>query len=252
MPHTARPCGPADAASLPSRATSVRRFPTLDSWGSQLHLEGGAACSKSLSRGDSLAALAAQRFTNTFVEPAPAAPSSGDGPEANAAAPLAAVPVAGRGLRKRQHSSRRTLIAALSRDNSVASSMDGMQPLGKLRHIAADSGPSSPCGDTGELPAGLPRALHRSGSMLGREAWAAATGAGLAEASAAAASALATAAVPRDVQAAGAACGTLLPPFRFDNAAGSDALVSPLPARQPPQSPQLHARMTCMKLRDAD
>lgn len=248
-PASPLPSLPADCASLPSsRAVSVRRFPTLDSWGSALDAaatgaNGGPGMAGKLPPGvqrvDSLAALAAQRFTNTFVAPPPEA--AGDAPAAAAH---------GRSLRKRQHSSRRTLIAALSRDNSVASSLDGMQPTGKARHLCdADSCATSPAQDhAGSLqhmgslglppPPPLGRPLHRTGSVLGREA-AAQVAASMAEAAARAMAAV----LPADMQSpAGTptAAAAAAQPGAFFHDGG----------RGPP-SP-LHARMTCMKLRDTD
>ncbi|KAL4858673.1 Wee1-like protein kinase [Chlorella vulgaris] len=230
-----------DSASLPSSRTfSVRRFPTLDSWGSQLPAEGGACHGKPLSRDDSLGAMAAQRYTHTFApyeQPAAAPAVTGT---------TAAVPLGARGLRKRQHSSRRTLMAALSRDNSVASSIDGMQPQGKARHIMLDSGPQSPCGNSGDTPLSQ---LHHTSSTLRREAVAAAV-AGLAEAAARAL----TASGGGTADLKDAVVGHLSPPFRFDSicsATGGDDAVPSSPVVVRPQSP-LHARMTCMKLRDVD
>jgi hypothetical protein len=137
-------------------------------------------------------------------------------------------------------------MAALSRDNSVASSIDGMQPQGKARHIMLDSGPQSPCGNSGDTPLSQ---LHHTSSTLRREAVAAAV-AGLAEAAARAL----TASGGGTADLKDAVVGHLSPPFRFDSicsATGGDDAVpsSPVVVRQ--QSP-LHARMTCMKLRDVD
>lgn len=173
---------------------SVRRFPTLDSWGSALDVAAAGATSKpppgAVHRCDSLTAVAAQRFTNTFG-------AAGEAERGGAPMP----PLVGRGLRKRQHSSRRTLMAALSRDNSVASSMDGLQPMGKQQRHVADPDSAGPSPDRPRPMADMPslplRPLHRSGSLLGRDASAAATAAAMAEA---AAKALASA-VPHDMLA---------------------------------------------------
>lgn len=217
---------------------SVRRFPTLDSWGSSLE---GAASAKpapvpaGVQRTDSLAALAAQRFTHTFATLEPAA---GEG----------APPAPSRGLRKRHHSSRRTLMSALSRDNSAASSLDGMAPLGKAsRHGHDESAGPSPDRYAAFAADALPRLpgvppLHRSGSTLGREA-AAAAAAMAAEAARALAAALPADAVPA------AAATPLLRAFGADCGCGTGPACSA--AGVPPSSP-LHARMTCMRLRDTD
>lgn len=190
-------------------------------------------------RVDSLAALAAQHYTHTFASPPPApgaAPAEAAVAEAAAAGPP-------RALRKRQHSSRRTLMAALSRDNSAASSLDGMQPAGKARHLCdPDSQPGSPRGVPGALQHGLPplagRPPSRGSSLLGREAAAAAAYA-MAEAAR-----LLAGGTPPDAQspagtprAAAAQC-TASP---FGDSCGRGLALPPSP---------LHARMTCMKLRD--
>lgn len=219
---------------------SVRRFPTLDSWGSALD---GAGSGKPLQvqRCDSLAALAAQRVTHTFGSgSSDAAVSSGEAP---AAGPMP--PLVGRGLRKRQLSSRRTLMATLSRDNSAASSMD-LQPQGKTRHVMeAESGGNSPdrtapfgCA----LPALAMRPLHRSGSTLGREAAAAA-------AAMAAEAAKAIAAAPADMLSPAATpTAQHSPPAFFCGAAAGDCEGS---CGSQPGVPLL-ARMTCLKVRDTE
>jgi hypothetical protein len=143
-------------------------------------------------------------------------------------------------------------MAALSRDNSFASSIDGLQPQGKTRHIMApESGPAS-LDSSGELPV-APRLLRRASSMLGREA--PATAVGLA---AAAAKALAAGGMPlEDAQAAVAAAAGPCPSFYIESTqstAGNGPLPepeSPLLVRPTQQSP-LHARMTCMKLGDSE
>lgn len=237
----------------------MRRFPTLDSWGS--HLD--AACSRPPPRIDSLATLAAQRFTNTFGQQQDGAAGGAEGerrssaavgvPQQQPGAPTAPQPVGKRGLRKRQHSSRRTLMAALSRDNSVASSIDGMAPLGKARHIM-ESGGASPA----ECEPEQPHPLHRSASNLGREAAAAlaeaaaraftlaAAAGGLSPAPAAAAADISASATPshlliRDISFGAAAPGMA--------AAGAEATGQGHLAA--PASP-LHARMTGLKLRSTD
>ena len=221
---------------------SVRRFPTLDSWGSALDVAAAGGAAKpppgAVQRCDSLAAMAAQRFTHNFAAEQETAAEGGAGGGAAAQRPGAGPmpPLVGRGLRKRQHSSRRTLMAALSRDNSVASSMDGMQPSGKARHVMdPDSAGPSPdrCrpapGDQPSLPL---RPLHRSSSLLGREAAAAAA---MAEA---AAKALA-AALPADMlsPAGTPTARQQAPPFC---ACGADDYYGSNEGRPP--SP-LHARM---------
>lgn len=240
--------------SLPaSRSTSVRRFPTLDSWGSALDGAGSGGVpaagpnSKPCGpvRTDSLAALAAQHFTHVFAAPA-AEP-----------APMAAPPVPlGRGPRKRQHSSRRTLMATLSRDltrdNSVASSLDGLQPLMKNQHLMPEGGSCGASPDRSgwgmraepSVPGVPPRQLHRSGSTLGREAANAATAIALAAAAALAAGLPADASPP----------ATTPTKQSFPGFAGSDCACGGSSAcRQAVQrSSPLHARMTCMKLRDSD
>ena len=234
------PCLHADSASLPSsRGLSVRRFPTLDSWGS---LDG--ASSKPSSRMDSMAGLAAQRLTHTFAPEQQAAAQQAQQQEvapADGAYSAYAPSAAARAQRKRQHSSRRTLMQALSRDNSVASSIDGMQPLGKARHIS-DSCTASP--DAGAGAAGQQRLLMRSGSTLGREA-AAAAAAMAAEIS----KATAAAGAAGEASAAATPCQRAFEGlFGEGGAAAAGAARSPFKA---PNSP-LHARMTCMKLRDTD
>ena len=229
---------------------SVRRFPTLDSWGSALDTaaSAGLACAKpgqppGVQRVDSLAALAAQHFTHTFAAAPPAAAAAAAAAEAPAAGP----PPAARALRKRQHSSRRTLMAALSRDNSVASSLDGMQPTTHRRLCDPDSLPTSPGAAPGTLQhaaaaglhAGLPplhgRAPSRNGSLLGREA--------------AAAAAIAMEEAARLM--AGGTPPDALSPAGTPTAAGAQCAATPFTGRAlaPPSSP-LHARLTCMKLRD--
>ena len=234
-------CLHADSASLPSsRGLSVRRFPTLDSWGSQLD----GVSSKPPSRMDSLAALAAQRFTNTFAPEQQAGAQQGQQQQqqevetADGGEPAAAPSAAARAQRKRQHSSRRALMQALSRDNSVASSIEGMQPLGKSRHIS-DSCTASP--DAGADLAGQQRLLMRSGSTLGREAAAAA-------AAMAAEIANATDAAGETSVAATSCHRAFKGLFGEGGAAAAGAARSPFKA---PNSP-LHTRMTCMKLRDTD
>lgn len=211
---------------------SVRRFPTLDSWGSALDVAAAGGASKPPTAGvprcDSLTAVAAQRFTNAFGAAGAEAERGG----------VPMPPLVGRGLRKRQHSSRRTLMAALSRDNSVASSMDGMQPIGKQQRHVADpdsAGPSPdrprPMADMPSLPLRGP--LPRSGSLLGRDAAAAATAAAMAEA---AAKALAAAVPPDMLPAAGTPTAQQAPSFF---ACGSEHYGS---CEGRPPSP-LHARM---------
>lgn len=258
----------ADTASLPSRGLSVRRFPTLDSWGS--HLD--AACSRPPPRMDSLATLAAQRFTNTFGQRQEVAPSGEHGRGSSAAvlvqqqqagvasapggAPAASAPqpVGGRALRKRQHSSRRTLMAALSRDNSVASSIDGMAPLGKTRHIM-ESGGASPADCEPEQP----HSLRRSASNLSREAataladatakaftLAAAAAGSLSPAPAAAAAEISASATPSHLLIRDISFG---PGARGVAAAAAEACAQG--RLEAPPSP-LHARMTGLKLRSSD
>jgi hypothetical protein len=220
-----------DCASLPpSRAMSVRRFPTLDSWGSALDVAAAGAAAKppsgAVHRCDSLTAVATQRLTNVF---APAGEAERGG------APMP--PLVGRGMRKRQHSSRRTLMAALSRDNSVASSMDGMQPMGKQQRHVVDPDSAGPSPDRPRPMADMPslplRPLHRSGSLLGRDAAATAAAVAMAEA---AAKALASA-VPHDMPApAGTPTAQQAPGFF---ACGGEHYGS---KESRPPSP-LHARM---------
>lgn len=258
----------AETASLPSRGLSVRRFPTLDSWGS--HLD--AACSRPPARVDSLAALAAQRFTNTFGQQNELAvchdqqecgngsavasqrqqlgnaPALGGAPAASAPQPAGK-----RALRKRQHSSRRTLMAALSRDNSVASSIDGMAPVGKARHIMESGGASPADCEPEQL-----QPLHRSTSNLGRAAAAAladaaakaftlAAAAGeLSPAPAAAAAEISASATPSHLLIRDICFGPTAP--GMSSAAAEAAGQAGLAA---PASP-LHARMTGLKLRSTD
>ena len=306
-PPSQRGCHSADAGSLPSRglSLSVRRFPTLDSWGSQQQqqqqLLDGAASKPGLSRLDSLAAMAAQRFTNMF----------GQQQQPAAVAAMAAVateiaeqeeqgvrglppPTQQRGLRKRQHnSSRRALMSMiggaallegggaqppLSRDNSVASSIDGLQPAGKTRHLLApheqqQEGGGSPDGDDdgddslGEGGGGgwasptfadsdayrthsplPPRPLARSSGSLSREMGAGdGSGGG----------------TPGCRQlhplARSSGSGVQLQPggdfvHGFGTAAAAaemQAVAQPPPALLLPPLP-LHARLTCMQLRDAE
>jgi hypothetical protein len=146
-------------------------------------------------------------------------------------------PLVGRGMRKRQHSSRRTLMAALSRDNSVASSMDGMQPMGKQQRHVVDPDSAGPSPDRPRPMADMPslplRPLHRSGSLLGRDAAATAAAVAMAEA---AAKALASA-VPHDMPApAGTPTAQQAPGFF---ACGGEHYGS---KESRPPSP-LHARM---------
>ncbi|KAL4427957.1 hypothetical protein ABPG75_002046 [Micractinium tetrahymenae] len=256
-----------DTTSLPSRALSVRRFPTLDSWGS--HLD--AAGSRPPHRIDSLAALAAQRFTNTFGQQQQAPAASSDQGQVCAAAvaqqqqgaaaaaapsgcpaPSAPQPVGGRALRKRQHSSRRALMAALSRDNSVASSIDGMAPLGKARHIM-ESGGASPA----DCDPQQPHPLHRTASMLGREAAAAladATAKAFTMAAAAAGLSPAPAAAAADISASATPSHLLIRDISFGPAAQGLAAAAEAGGQgrmAAPPSP-LHARMTGLKLRSTD
>jgi hypothetical protein len=138
-------------------------------------------------------------------------------------------------------------MAALSRDNSVASSIDGMQPpLGKARHLSIDSAPGSPGGAAAaHSPAGAPRLLNRTSSVFGREA-AAAAGMNLAEAAVRALG---------DGQAASMGSPEPLHLNSLCSISAADchqySMMSPVASRPMPQSP-LHARMTCMKLRDGD
>lgn len=251
------PPTPADLAGQPSRAVSVRRFPTLDSYGSLLD----GAASKPPQRIDSLAALAGQRFTNTFAQPPPEQEAAAGaalgaqqaGSEAAGGVAARQAPT-GRALRKRQHSSRRTLMAALSRENSAASSLDGLAPpLGKARHIL-ESGGASPTDH--ELPQLQLQGMHRSGSLLGREASAAAA---LAEAAAKAFMAAAPGGAPPSDGAYSPMSVASTPSHHLQRRDSFGAGVrgqhpaglppSPLP-RLPPSSP-LHARMTGLKLRSS-
>lgn len=208
---------------------SVRRFPTLDSWGSALDVAAAGVNGKPpqgpVHRCDSLTAEAAQRFTNTFGSAAGEAERGG--------APMP--PLVGRGLRKRQHSSRRTLMAALSRDNSVASSMDGMQPMGKQQRHVADPDSAGPSPDRPRPMADMPslplRPLPRSGSLLGRDAAAAVTAAAMAEA---AAKALASAVPPDMLAPAGTPTAQQAPSYFACEHYGSNEGRPPSP---------LHARM---------